>query len=339
VPQAGQQSRSNTSLSTRLSNPPQVPSIPQNARTQHSPQGPAMLPQQRGSTQIPAAMQRPLSSQFRPVEQASNRSRNSISSRSSISQRPAETAQNANSRRSSHRNADSASSTSSRASHNLRATQGIQQNSNATAMDTAPAILILTGLPPNMTPPSPIAEFIRPTTTRTDTPVPVSPTGTQVASLHRRSGSGDSSAPRSALGAHTASSPRRVASTELIRSLPPVPGLTQSTPRGSLEHGRPSPRRSQRPILNRLATIASVVEHQRHDDFVPERIVQSANTTPETPVSRRQWWRIGNSNRAPLRPESRIMQYAPVDPLRHAATAPIGGRPKEKDGGMKCVVM
>jgi hypothetical protein len=265
---------------------------------------------------------------------------NGISGTSLNAQQPADRTYTTVSRRLAHRNADSASTTSSGISHSHTVVEPVQQPQTTVPVDPAPALSVLThGLPPNMTPPSPIAEFVRPRAPRTDTPVPGSPTADQVASLHRRSGSGGSSAPRAALGAHTASSPRRVASAELMRSLPPVPGITQQSPRGSLEQNRSSPSRRQRPILHRLATIASVAEHRQQNDFAPERVVQSANTTPETPISRRQWWRVGISRSSPPRPESRIMQYAPINQPRHAATAPVQGRPKEKDGGIRCIVM
>lgn len=360
VPQSSTQSRPGVERQARLSRVPPVPAvpsipaIPQSVRMHYAPQGPPVLRQQTVSTSTSASMHPTLSSQSHANGHVSTRPASSTSSTPLNLQRPEERPQNAITRNSTHRNADSASSTSSRTSHNQANIPPVQQIPNTIAMNTAPAMSIVTqGLPPNMTPPSPIAEFIRPSNTRTDTPTPRSPTEDQMSSLRRRSDSGGSSTLRSALGAHTALSPRRVASAELRRSLPPVQGVTQTSPRNSSDNNRPSPRRHQRPIINRLATIASVAEHQNYDDMVasdPTRQIQSANTISETSISRRQWWRVGSASRGTMtpprpesrfaRPESRIMQYAPVDRLvRHAATAPPASKPKEKENGSKCVIM
>lgn len=209
-----------------------------------------------------------------------------------------------------------------------------RQSSNNSSIHSTPAVPpIPASFQTPEPPPSPMTPYISPAR---DSPVPESPTVDQLESLHRRSGSGGV-APRTARGAHTASHPRRVVSAELMRPLPTASQERVSTPAGDDTRRSPGGRR-QRPMLTRLATIASITSHHRADDPPPEQGTQSAHTTPETPTSRRQWWRIGHREMVQqARPDSRML---PLRPPQHAATALVGSKvSKEKDGTMKCVVM
>jgi hypothetical protein len=168
------------------------------------------------------------------------------------------------------------------------------------------------------------------------------PSPDQVISLHRRSGSGGS-APRAAMGAFNQASPRRPSSIERMRPLPALPPEQRESPRRGNENfrgGRSSPasRRQQRPVLNRLATIASITSHPPNaDDPVADQNLRSAHTTPETPTGgRRQWWKIGSHKDSP--PDSRSEEA--VVASRRMSTRPgtvLANRPKESS--FKCVMM
>ncbi|KIW00716.1 uncharacterized protein PV09_07701 [Verruconis gallopava] len=353
-------------LSRPLSGVPPVSAIPLNpsstyaTQSQAYSQGSAVLAQHPGSSSNASTMQQLLHPRSRTTRPGSSHMSASASSLQASSQMALDSLQTSSSRIPNHRNADSASSTSSRTSHNTAIFQPGQQSTlNANIATSAPVIPLVTqGLPPNMTAPSPIAEFVRPPATRRDTPSPASPIVDQVAPPHRRSGSGSSPTTGALLGACTDATPHAVSS-DLTRSLPSVPTVMQESSRRSLENNSPSSRRTQRPVLNRLATIASVSEQRQQNNFIPEPIIHSASTPTTTDTfGRRQWWRIGAA-RTPraegastpmqreangLRPGSRIMQYAPIDQPRHAATAPAtapttGSKTKEKDGGSRCAIM
>ena len=369
-------------LSRPLSNVPPMPPLPTSVRAQYTPQGPGVMPQQNVSTPTPASNHLPHPS---VVGHAHNRPRNSNDSGSSAASRFLGRPHTAGTLRAGHhRNAESASSIASRASQNhvaghsqvnhfsppvslaaphspapIASRSSPPENMAAAAVAHPPSMSLVThGLPPNMTPPSPIAEFVRPSAVRQDTPSPHSPTMSQLNSLHRRSGSGNS-APRAAFGAHNDGSPLPVTPpVNLHAALPPMPGLAPDSP------SRSSPRSERRPNFSRLATIASVADHRpEDDDLYVEPQLHSANTEPETPVSRKPWWRVGSAGSVrstpraesrqtvradsrmtrpdsrmtqasrQARPDSRINQYAPV-PV--AATK----KTKEKESsGSRCVIM
>jgi hypothetical protein len=122
-----------------------------------------------------------------------------------------------------------------------------------------------------------------------------------------------------------------------MRPLPPLPPDDRALGRQSTEAGRqnrssPVTRENERPTLNRLATITSVVSHPQYpNDPMLGETLRSTQTTPDTPTSRRQWWRIGTPKDVPQRPGT-----APL-PSRPGTAA--ANRPKEKEGSFKCNVM
>ncbi|KAF2418663.1 hypothetical protein EJ08DRAFT_52224 [Tothia fuscella] len=164
-----------------------------------------------------------------------------------------------------------------------------------------------------------------------DMPSPIShpPSSERTSGLHQRSESGGS-IPRSAFGT-VSTTPA-----DLMRALPPAPGHQRPTSQiiSPTNHHRNSSmiRENSRPALSRLATIDSnEISNNRHQ--TPH---SSTNTTPETPGPRRQWWRIGGGREHPTRPPTaQSIHRAP----QTRSTTPAPGRGKEKEGGMKCIVM
>ena len=135
-------------------------------------------------------------------------------------------------------------------------------------------------------------------------PARVLPSPDQLESLHRRSSSGGRpTTPRAAVGARPQGSARPLSTAELMRPLPPLPpAAREASNRGSANGGlRPpaQPRRSRRPVLNRLTTIASVTSQQSSatDDAAIGAAAGLATPTTSTSTgTRRQWWRIGGSS-------------------------------------------